>query len=268
MNYTILINQHAAINNFPQLDIVDMAIFDFIRNFYPNAEKQIDDQGIWFWLHHKKIIEDIPLIKLTTRQSVIRRINNLVECNIIERHPDNGSSGGRSFFKPGVNWGVLIFSQGCNANVTGGVTQMLHYNSTIDNSTNSIKEGEKNFKEFSLVVNQIYDYSISFFPEETKPSTEVQVSKWKDTIRKLVENDQKDPKEICQVVRWARNDNFWSDNFLSILKLRKKNKDGVTYYTYFQIKMKKNGNTSTQQRTEINKTGKVYQKSWEELDKD
>jgi len=57
----------------------------------------------------------------------------------------------------------------------------------------------------------------------------------------------KDKNEIFNVCNWARKDNMWSTNFLSPLKLLRKNPEKVLYYDVFLTKMeneKKYGNAN------------------------
>ena len=53
------------------------------------------------------------------------------------------------------------------------------------------------------------------------------------TYDDLVRLDGRDGAEIRRVCQWARNDSFWSSNFQSPAKLRKRNKDGIQYYDVF-----------------------------------
>ena len=57
-----------------------------------------------------------------------------------------------------------------------------------------------------------------------------------DKLRRI--DGRKDKKEICQAIEWARGDPFWSSNFHSPLKLRKRNDDGVMYIDVFIEKLK------------------------------
>lgn len=57
----------------------------------------------------------------------------------------------------------------------------------------------------------------------------------KDTLSKLLKNYSKE--QIISVIKWAKNDSFWSANFLSINKLNTKNKDGVKFIDVFLAKM-------------------------------
>ena len=45
------------------------------------------------------------------------------------------------------------------------------------------------------------------------------------------------PEAIAKVCKWARSDDFWRANFLTPLKLRDENKQGVKYFDVFMQKM-------------------------------
>lgn len=55
---------------------------------------------------------------------------------------------------------------------------------------------------------------------------------WADTYDKLIRIDGRSKDDIKAVCRWARNDAFWRQNFLSPAKLREK-KDGVPWFDHF-----------------------------------
>jgi hypothetical protein len=61
--------------------------------------------------------------------------------------------------------------------------------------------------------------------------------KWARTYDDLIRLDKRDPGEIERAWQWARGDQFWASQFQSPLKLRKRNRDGVTYYDLFVARM-------------------------------
>ena len=69
---------------------------------------------------------------------------------------------------------------------------------------------------------------------------------WKLDLDRLMRIDNFEPDLIEHVVKAARSDAFWCKNFLSLLKLRKKDKDGVAYITVFINKFKNNGKPRNQ----------------------
>lgn len=106
----------------------------------------------------------------------------------------------------------------------------------------SNKQDKNNDKTFSSEVSECYDSVVDLFPEKTQPETESNICKWKDEIRKIIEIDKYSVEDVKRLCKAARNDSFWSNNFLSIMKLRNKNKDGIKYIDVFNEKFKKRSN--------------------------
>lgn len=98
-------------------------------------------------------------------------------------------------------------------------------------------------KIYDPYVEVLKEKFLDFFPEDLQPKTESQIEDWADCLKKLIEIDHYTEMDIGEIVYWAREDSFWSSQFMSFLKLRKKNKDGVKYIDYFKHQMNsKNGN--------------------------
>jgi hypothetical protein len=93
-------------------------------------------------------------------------------------------------------------------------------------------------------IEELYKSVIIFFDENCRPKTVIQKKEWIDTLDKLVRIDNYSPEHIQDVIKRTRMDDFWRTNFLSVLKLRKKNKEGIMYFTVFENrKIKGNGKT-------------------------
>ncbi len=92
-------------------------------------------------------------------------------------------------------------------------------------------------KTYSQEVETIYDFALSYFPKKLHPDTEKRKNNWKETIDKLMRIDKYDKKEMCRVIKWARQNEFWSKNFLSLTKLRQNNKEEVKFYEVFKNQM-------------------------------
>jgi len=89
MKYTVVINQAAAVALNAGLDLSDMAIFDYISCF-ANSQACLrvnTPEGIFFWVSHKKIIEDMPLLGVTTTRSISNKIDKLIAAQLLVRHP-------------------------------------------------------------------------------------------------------------------------------------------------------------------------------------
>jgi hypothetical protein len=152
-----------------------------------------------------------------------------------------------------LKWGS-IKQKRSDAGKKGGLAKQANARSVkqkLANQAVSVNDNVSvNVKDTVIVnkeVNEICNFAWSLFPKGIRPEKE-EVSKmklWSDTIDKLIRIDNKDPTEIKAVITWAREDEFWKSNFLSIVKLRTK-KDGIKYYDIFN-ENRKNG----RQRTEI-----------------
>lgn len=95
----------------------------------------------------------------------------------------------------------------------------------------------ENEYENEYVIKELYKGIEIFFDEDCRPKTEKQIQDWYDTLDKLIRIDGYTPEHIHNVIKRARMDDFWRQNFLSVLKLRKKNKEGIPYFTVFEKKL-------------------------------
>ena len=113
MKYTILINQLGAHNAGLSvlLDIVDLAVFDSFKDFAngPHCEKLIEGKRVWFWISYDKIIEQLPMVPIKTKDAVYRRMKNLEQAKIIRFHPKSKQMG-KAFFCWGDNYAALLSS--------------------------------------------------------------------------------------------------------------------------------------------------------------
>ncbi|MFJ7933679.1 hypothetical protein [Sporosarcina sp. NPDC096371] len=92
------------------------------------------------------------------------------------------------------------------------------------------KECIKNNKELKSSHKRVYDedsppYILAdfFYKEILKNNSnhkEPNLQKWSDDIRKLIELDKRDKKEIGALIRWVQQDDFEMSNVLSPAKLR------------------------------------------------
>lgn len=112
MKYNININQYAAVTNGLNLDIVDLAIFDFIKDFAnsPKCVKMQTENGSFFWVSHDLILKEMPLLGITTKRGLVKRIAKLVDAELIVRHESNIEKG-RTMYAFGKNYHKMIFGE-------------------------------------------------------------------------------------------------------------------------------------------------------------
>ena len=114
--------------------------------------------------------------------------------------------------------------------------------STINNNTNNNSLTSKNVKsekDFPPLILDSYNHIVKLFPKQTQPKTKTEKLKWLSELDKLQRLDGYNPRQIYLICSKVRNDNFWSQNFLSITKLRQKNGDGVKYIQSFEYRFAK-----------------------------
>ena len=80
------------------------------------------------------------------------------------------------------------------------------------------------------------DWFRSTLPERVSLSRRWR-EEWAGVFDDLVRIDKRTPEEISGVCKWARADSFWAPRFLSPLKLRRRNQEGVTYFDGFSAQM-------------------------------
>lgn len=118
-----------------------------------------------------------------------------------------------------------------SSTVNGIVT--VNVNDTVNVNVNDIKKEVKKERAYGVAVHTCLENCLSFFPEHLLPKNKKENSAALETIDKLQRIDKLDPKQIEMLVKWARSDQFWAKNFLTINKLRKRNKDGIMYAVVF-----------------------------------
>lgn len=98
------------------------------------------------------------------------------------------------------------------------VKDNIYTNNNIINNNSSHVYNEQVLKAF--------DYIVPLFPERNRPKNEHQKKQWLDVIRLCNSEDKVNPRQLYYLLEKVRKDEFWSDNFLSLLSLRK-SKNGV-----------------------------------------
>lgn len=146
MKFSININQKAAVDSGLSLDIVDLAIFDFIKDFVLTraCRKVIDKYGEWFWISNKIIIEQMPVLGITTEKGMRKHMNKLCSEGVLERHPDCVSAK-KSLYKLGEKFEELLFtgndcSGSLGTNVPSNREQMFQVTGNDCSEYNNIED--------------------------------------------------------------------------------------------------------------------------------
>lgn len=105
---------------------------------------------------------------------------------------------------------------------------------TIDNSYN-----KSNINTHNEKLENAFIHFVKLFPLKYQPKTETAKNNWIQCLDKCVKIDKYDLKEIYKAVEYTRNDDFWKPNFLTLLKLRNPDKNGILFIHRFIENYKK-----------------------------
>jgi len=97
------------------------------------------------------------------------------------------------------------------------------------NTITSINNQPENFKDDFLKC-------LKCFKDEILPP---KLDSWAQKFDELHRIDKNPTFEIFEVVHFIRNDKFWKSKLMSMLKLRRKDQDGVQYYERFKAEFLK-----------------------------
>ena len=103
MQYSININQLAIVNHNnhfgTNLDIIDGVILEYLQkqstSTFAKRNFKIVDGAVFYLLCYDNIIQQLPLIKIASKDAICRRIDKLLNANVILKHiekiPNNGT---------------------------------------------------------------------------------------------------------------------------------------------------------------------------------
>lgn len=132
-----------------------------------------------------------------------------------------------------------------NDNALALNTHLVNWLSSLENYLPSKKEASV----FSDEVEDCYLECLKYFEEQLHPKNP---NSWKDVIDKLNRIDKIPFEQIKKITQKTRADDFWSSNFLSMTKLRQKQKSsGLNYVVVFNEQIKKSNGKDTRTDREI-----------------
>lgn len=156
-------------------------------------------------------------------------------------------------------WGAM--PNECDRNATASVSHSQN-NAIKNKKENKNKRREetsvnskKSEDDFSGDVLLCFQECCLHFPKHLIPKN---VIPWLDTIEKLNRIDGIPFEKIVEITKAARQDDFWSKNFLSLPKLRKKDKNGVPYVVVFNERFNNQTNKSSSKHEWLSPLDSVF----------
>jgi len=168
--------------------------------------------------------------------SISKWISQLVDQAFIRTEIDHNVKrkislvGVKEIFKGGLRKvkGVLKENLKANNNI---------YNNINNTNNNTVKsKTEKKFTDFPAEVQGLFLNLNKIFDNDLLPKTKPQKRAWVKIIDDLWRLDGYHPRKVFVICQRVKKDEFWNQQFLSITKLRKANKDGMKYIKYFDYK--------------------------------
>jgi len=166
------------------------------------------------------------------RKSICRALNGLADKNIVLIKKGGGKFATTSISKYRFNkhfntWRNSVKkATGSGKTVTQVVAKKPHTKDIIT----------KDREIYTYLSRQLCDFVLGFvkFISKNKgnlaPKSKNLVKDSAEAVDKLIRLDGFDLEYITEVVRWAVKDDFWANNVLSLVGLRRKNKEGITKF--------------------------------------
>jgi hypothetical protein len=169
--------------------------------------------------------------------SLLRRMDAYDE--VIEKRRISGAKGGAKRAENVANAKQVPSKRVANAKQTCSKVVA----SRDELSRDELSKLPKVFSE-SPYKDESYEFA-DWFKKITVDTVKYDKDKWAmvwDALRRIDKRDN--VSEMTRAIEWARNDHFWSSNFLSPLKLRTLDKNGEMHIDRFIRESKKNGGTN------------------------
>jgi hypothetical protein len=252
MRYTIVVDQVKSLEW--GLNSNQSALFSLLTVLELWAKQLIIDGDVYYFASRQMIIKEIPLY-YSKPDTVYKALCTLKELGLI-KYEKLGKKDAVCLTEKGKDWNnanssgnsEINPSNDRNKSETNSEINPIDHTTKVDPVSIENNYTHNDFlHDWDLAI--IYDYSLKYFPNKYHPKKH---EKWLDVIDHLIRTDKRDKKEICKVIKWARTNDFWSTNFLSLTKLRKKNPDEILYYDVYLEQY--NSKSKNQEKKVANKT--------------
>ena len=129
-----------------------------------------------------------------------------------------------------INLDKDINKDNINLDTNINLDNKLYTDNKINKTTYIPRNGKNAFLDGTI---KAFEHFVALFPDKYKPKSEAQKNKWMDCLDKVQRIDGYDLRDVYLMVKKMRQDDFWQGNFLSILKLRNTDKNGIKYIDRF-----------------------------------
>ena len=135
--HVITINQRAAVELGLDLDLIDLAIFDYIKGFALSSKcmNVKTEDGSFYWISHKNIQDAMPLLNIKSSQGIINRIKKLIDAGLLIKY-SKCEEFGKTLYAFGPNYDKIEFFETHQQNLMGASTK-VEGNNKLNNNVSS-----------------------------------------------------------------------------------------------------------------------------------
>jgi len=194
--------------------------------------------GLYAWLFSHTSNQEITVKFICghfkENQSAIRnKLNELIKFGYLVRKRvyENGKIIGIDYY---------LHDNPKNLNVENLHKENLNVENQPQSNINNNIYNKSNINQ-NANIDKSFEHFVDLFDFKYRPKTKTQINNWKKCLELCVKIDKYDLKDIYLTCKFIRNNEFWRDNFLSLLKLRNKDKNGILYiHRFIEIYKKEN----------------------------
>ena len=106
-----ILDYHQKIAVAYELDMNDLILLRWFVDFR-NTDRMVEEifEGItYYWVKYEKVIEDLPIWKISNKIALRRRFKKLCDCNVLEFRLEKNSKGTFTYYRTGVAYKTLLF---------------------------------------------------------------------------------------------------------------------------------------------------------------
>ena len=93
------------------LDMNDLLLLRWFVDFRntDRMEVKMIDGKIFYWIKYDKVIEDLPILKISNKIALRRRFKKLCDCGVLEFRLIKNSKGTFTYYNTGKAYKTLLF---------------------------------------------------------------------------------------------------------------------------------------------------------------
>ncbi len=184
--------------------------------------------GLYAYLFSHKADQEITIQFICghfkeSKGAIGRKLNELIDAGYVvrERVTDKGKFKGYNYILKSKSKTQKPEPQ--KPETQNGPQSNIIYND--NNIKSNITQTEK--------MQNAFPHFVKLFDKRYQPKTDAQIKSWQVVLDRCVRIDKYSLDEVYLAVKNARDSEFWKNNFLTLLKLRNHDKNGIMYIHRF-----------------------------------